>query len=87
MVVTIINCLLQIIAKKRKYDSISTATLIGVIIGSVVAILATVYLELFFYKTVVLGAMGAHLNPVGFWDMFGFDLFVGMLTTHTSSKE
>ena len=73
--------------EKTKGGSKTAAVVIGVLVVFAVFFWLGTIIEMWLYHHIVIGAMGAPLNPVNFWQMAGFDLFCGMLTSRVASKK
>ena len=46
-----------------------------------------IHIEMWLYEEIIIKAMGANLNPLSFWEMVGFDILCGMLTSSSSSNK
>lgn len=55
-----------------------------IIVLTVIAIWLGIHIEMWLYENIVINAMGAPLNKLSFWEMFGFDFLCGMLTGKVS---
>ena len=57
------------------------------IILTILLLWVSIYIEMWLYEEIVIKAMGANLNPLSFWEMVGFDILCGMLTSLSSSNK
>lgn len=47
---------------------------------------AVIHMEMYLYEKIIIDAMGANLNKIDFWQMFGFNAFVCLLSPKNNTS-
>lgn len=69
-------------------DSLSERIAIIVIATGLSLLLAwaVIHMEMYLYEKIIIDAMGANLNKIDFWQMFGFNVFVSLLSSKNNTS-
>lgn len=65
---------------RAKDDFVGKCLIMLILLLGVLFFWGVIHIEMWLYESVVIDAMGAPLNKIGFWDMVGLNLLCEMLT-------